>query len=108
MANSLIKGLALTLGGGIAVGLGIKIGQTSAPARYPEESIDFTPVLDRIEGVENRIVSVESQQATMAALADAHPMVIPSVQELEDQVKSQASVVEQLRAAIQHAVNRSD
>ena len=31
MANSLIKGLAITLGGGLAVGLGIKIGQSSAP-----------------------------------------------------------------------------
>jgi len=108
MANSLVKGLALTLGGGIAVGLGIKIGQTSVPSRRPEESIDFTPVLDRIEGVESRIITVESQQAAMAALAEAQPMVIPSVQELEDQVKSQASVVEQLRAAIQEAVTKHD
>jgi hypothetical protein len=49
MANSLIKGLAITLGGGLAVGLGIKIGQTSVPP--PQESVDFGPVLDRIEGV---------------------------------------------------------
>src|SRR5580704_11427547 len=76
MANSLMKGLALTLGGGLAVGLGIKIGQTSTPPAPPVETIDFGPVLDRIEGVENRIVTVET------ALREPGPMVIPSVQEL--------------------------
>ena len=109
MANSLIKGLALTLGGGLALGMGIKIGQGSAPSgRRPEESIDFTPVLDRIEGVENRIVSVESQQDALKALAESGPMLLPSVHDLEEQVKSQGSMVEQLRAAIQQSVIKHD
>jgi len=50
MASSLIKGLAITLGGGLAVGLGIKIGQSAATPTLPQESLDFGPVLDRIEG----------------------------------------------------------
>ena len=44
MANSLMKGLALTLGGGLAVGLGIKLGQSSMPPAPPVETIDFGPV----------------------------------------------------------------
>ncbi len=97
MANTLMKGLALTLGGGLAVGLGIKLGQNSAPPQAPMETIDFGPVLDRIEGVENRIVVVET------ALKEPGPMVIPSLQELEDRVHSQSSEVEALRAAFQRA-----
>ena len=102
MANSLMKGLALTLGGGIAVGLGIKIGQSSTPPAPPAETIDFGPVMDRIEGVENRIVTVET------ALKEPGPMVIPSVQELEDRVHAQSSEVEALRAAIQRATEAHD
>lgn len=108
MANSLIKGLALTLGGGLAVGLGIKIGQTSVPPLPPQESMDFGPVLDRIEGVENRIVSVESAHAALAALTESGPMFIPSVQELEERVNAHSSEVEALRAAIQLATQKHD
>ncbi len=108
MANSLIKGIALTLGGGLAVGLGIKIGQGTTPPPAPQETIDFGPVLDRIEGVENRIVSVESKHAALAALTEAGPMVIPSVQELEQRVQAHSSEVEALRAAIQRATEKHD
>lgn len=108
MANSLIKGLAMTLGGGLAVGLGIKIGQSSAPPPPAQESVDFGPVLDRIEGVENRIVSVESKHAALAAIAEAGPMMIPSVQDLEERVRSHSSEVEALRAAIQLATEKHD
>jgi hypothetical protein len=101
MANSLVKGLALTLGGGLAVGLGIKIGQSSTPAA-PVETIDFGPVLDRIEGVENRIVTVE------AAMKEPGPMVIPSLQELEERVNSQSNQVEALRAQFQRATEVHD
>ncbi len=97
MANTLVKGLALTLGGGLAVGLGIKLGQSSASTPPPVETIDFGPVLDRIEGVENRIVVVET------ALKDPGPMVIPSLHELEERVHTQSSEVEALRAAFQRA-----
>lgn len=108
MANSLIKGLALTLGGGLAVGLGIKIGQGTTPPPAPQETIDFGPVLDRIEGVENRIDGVEDAQAALAAMTEAGPMIIPSVQELEARVQAQSSEVEALRAAIQRATERHD
>jgi hypothetical protein len=102
MANSLMKGLAITLGGGLAVGLGIKIGQSAAPPALPVEQIDFGPVLDRIEGVENRIVVVET------AMKEPGPMFIPSVQDLEDRVHAQSSEVEALRAAIQRATEIHD
>jgi hypothetical protein len=109
MANSLIRGLALTLGGGLAVGLGIKIGQSSAPPLTPAEPVDFGPVLDRIEGVESRIGSVESAHAeAIAQLKDAGPMIIPSVHELEQQVQAQSNQVEALRAEIARAARKSD
>lgn len=85
----------------MAVGLGIKIGQSSTPAAVAEP-VDFGPVLDRIEGVENRIVTVET------ALKEPGPMVIPSLQELEDRVSSQVSQVEALRAAFQRATEVHD
>ncbi len=117
MANSLIRGLALTLGGGLAVGLGIKIGQSSAPSVAPSEPVDFGPVLDRIEGVESRIGSVESAHAeaiaqlhaeASAQLKEAGPMIIPSMQELEQRVQLQSSEVEALRAEILRAAKKSD
>jgi hypothetical protein len=109
MANSLIKGLAWTLGGGLAVGLGIKIGQSSAPPLAPAEAVDFGPVLDRIEGVESRIGSVESAHAeAIAQLKEAGPMIIPSVHELEQQVQAQSNQVEALRAEIARAARKSD
>jgi len=108
MANSIVKGLALTLGGGLAVGLGIKIGQTSVPPSPLQESVDFGPVLDRIEGVESRIVSMESAHAALAAFAESGPMMIPSVQELEERVQAHSSEVEALRAAIQRATEKHD
>jgi TolA-binding protein len=109
MANSVIKGLALTLGTGIAVGLGVKIGQSTMPPPPQPESVDLTPVLDRIEGVENRIVSVESSHASLAQkLTETGPMVIPSLQELEDKVRAHDSEVEALRAAIQRAGEKHD
>jgi hypothetical protein len=102
MANSLFKGLALTLGGGLAVGLGMKISQTSTPQRA-HEGVDLGPVLERIEGVENHIVSVESSHARLAASIENGRILNPSVQELEERVKVQDSEVEALRAAIQRA-----
>jgi hypothetical protein len=108
MANSRIKGLALTIGGGLAVGLGIKLGRSSVPPPSTQESVDFGPVLDRIEGVENRIVSVESAHAALAVLTEAGPMVIPSVQELGERVHAHSSEVEALRAAIQRATEKRD
>src|SRR5581483_11558013 len=69
---------------------------------------DFGPVLDRIEGVENRIGTVETAHATLAALTEQGPMIIPSVQELEARVNAHTSEVEALRAAIQTATARSE
>jgi hypothetical protein len=109
MANSVFKGLALTLGTGIAVGLGVKIGQSTMPPPPQPESVDLTPVLDRIEGVESRIVSVESSHASLAQkLTETGPMVIPSLLELEDKVRAHDSEVEALRAAIQRAGEKHD
>ena len=108
MASSLIKGLAITLGGGLAVGLGIKIGQSAVAPTLPQESLDFGPVLDRIEGVESRIINVESAQAALAALTESGPMLIPGVQELEQRVQAHSKEVDALRAAIQQTADKSD
>ncbi|MGI8991476.1 MAG: tetratricopeptide repeat protein [Bryobacteraceae bacterium] len=67
VASSLLKGLALTIGGGVALGVGIKIGQGG----FVQEPVDsesddgsaLDPVLDRLEGIESRIGHVESALA---------------------------------------------
>ena len=102
MASSLMKGLAITLGGSIAVGLGITIGQSSVPPAPPVETVDFGPVLDRIEGVENRIVTVET------VLKEPIPIFIPAIQELKERVHAHGSEVEALRAAIQRGTEIHD
>src|SRR4029077_8971845 len=98
--------------GGLAVGLGIRIGQSTAPQPAPQEAVDFGPVLDRIEGVETRIVGVETAHAAaqqaIAKLSEAGPMVIPSVHELEERVQAHSSEVEALRAAIQTASEKNN
>jgi tetratricopeptide (TPR) repeat protein len=102
MANSLVKGLALTLGGGLAVGLGIKIGQTSAPAAAPPEPFDMSPIADQMETLGNRINTVET------LLKDPSPLLIPTVQDLEQRIHSRDTEVEELRAAIQRASEQQD
>jgi TolA-binding protein len=94
MANSLIKGLALTLGGGLALGVGFKMGQGVAPVGDLPESPNLEPILDRLEKMETTVANVEQ------VLNAPSPMVLTPVLELQNQVKSQRSELESLRAQI--------
>src|SRR5258708_40192556 len=55
----LLKALAISFGGGLALGAGIRIGQASVKARPRSES-EVDPLLQRLDAVEGRIVRVES------------------------------------------------
>lgn len=59
MIKSLLKTLAISFGGGLALGAGLKLGQGSARERAGAE-VDLNPLLDRLDDVEDRIVKVES------------------------------------------------
>lgn len=59
MIKSLLKTLAISFGGGLALGAGIKLGQGPAKERGSAE-VDLNPLLDRLDDVEDRIVKVES------------------------------------------------
>jgi hypothetical protein len=94
MANSLIKGLAITLGGGLALGVGFKLGQGNAPVLDQPEPPNLDPILDRLEKVETTVASVEQ------VLNSPSPMVYTPAVELEDQVRSQGTELAALRAQI--------
>jgi TolA-binding protein len=108
MANSIIKGLALTFGGGIALGVGIKIGQSAAASRVPEtegtEDLVLEPVLDRLESVEGRIVQVETALAHPPAAPD---VVMPEVGILHQQIVTHDHELENLRNDIRTIDERS-
>jgi hypothetical protein len=70
--KGVLKALAISFGGGLALGAGIKIGQASvkAPSR-PESEVD--PLLRRLDAVEGRIVRVESSVRAQSSPGSVSP-----------------------------------
>lgn len=66
MIKSLLKTLAISFGGGLALGAGLKLGQGSAKERAGAE-VDLNPLLDRLDDVEDRIIKVESSVSSRPA-----------------------------------------
>ena len=73
----LLKALAISFGGGLALGAGIKIGQASVNTR-PRKQSDLDPLLQRLDAVEGRIVRVESSSRHPSPAASAPGVVAPN------------------------------
>ncbi len=58
--KGVLKALAISFGGGLALGAGIKIGQASVKARRPQSESEVDPLVQRLDAVEGRIVRMES------------------------------------------------
>jgi len=84
----------MTLGGGLALGVGFKLGQGNAPVLDQPEPPNLDPILDRLEKVETTVASVEQ------VLNSPSPMVYTPAAQLEDQVKNQGGELAALRAQI--------
>ncbi len=71
-----LKALAISFGGGLALGAGIKIGQASVNTRPRPESEAgplLNPLLRRLDAVEGRIVRVESSVRAQSSPATVAP-----------------------------------
>jgi uncharacterized coiled-coil protein SlyX len=91
MMKAVLKTLAISFGGGLALGAGIRLTQGPARTRREEPPVDLNPLLTRLQSVENRIVEMET--------------VTPAVSEntlaaFESRVASQLGDVEQLRGEV--------
>jgi hypothetical protein len=69
--KGVLKALAISFGGGLALGAGIKIGQASVKARPRSES-EVDPILQRLDAVEGRVVRVESSARVSPGIAAAN------------------------------------
>src|SRR5579863_5708617 len=67
MMKAVLKTLAISFGGGLALGAGIRLTQGPARGRREEPAVDLNPLLTRLQGVENRIVEMETVGAAPAA-----------------------------------------
>src|SRR5437762_7825039 len=70
----LLKALAISFGGGLALGAGIRIGQASVKARPRSES-EVDPLLRRLDAVEGRIVRVESSVRVHPTAGSVSPAI---------------------------------
>ena len=61
MMKSVLKTLAISFGGGLALGAGMRLAQGPAKGR-PEPRADLDPLLARLKNVESRIVEMESTE----------------------------------------------
>jgi uncharacterized coiled-coil protein SlyX len=91
MMKAVLKTLAISFGGGLALGAGIRLTQGPAKTRREEPPVDLNPLLTRLQSVENRIVEMET--------------VTPNVSEntlaaFESRVAAQLGEVEQLRGEV--------
>ncbi len=116
-ATSILKGLVLTVGGGVALGVGIRIGQGQAQeagGSGPDSGADLEPVLDRLHGIESRVGRMES-------VLTEHPVASPAASEattsgepihralgdFESRLSSQGSAVDSLRHDLRAIDERS-
>lgn len=106
MASSLLKGLALTVGGGVALAVGIKMGQGS-PAQPSSDAAgpSLEPVLDRLDVIESRMGQVESALAEAPVLDHESGHVVSG--HFENRLSSQVSEIETLRKDIRGVEQRS-
>ncbi|MDQ6700807.1 MAG: hypothetical protein M3Z36_11565 [Acidobacteriota bacterium] len=112
MSNSLLRGLAVTFGAGLAFGIGTKLGRNSTPKRT-DSILDLEPLVDRLDTIEDRIQSVEkrfsnpAQTAVPAAEHSAHEVPDRDFGELDARLSAQTRQLEDLRGEILTVESRS-
>ncbi len=109
MMKAVLKTLALSFGGGLALGAGIRLTQGSAKSRRSEpgvEGVDLDPLLARLKSVESRIVDMETVRVEPAA-AKPVPSVIPEkLAVFESRLAGQLTDLERLRGQVRRVDER--
>ncbi len=106
MMKSVLKTLAISFGGGLALGAGMRLAQGPAKASAPPINLD--PLLARLKDVESRIVEMETtEHAAPAASMPAPPVFVEkTLAAFESKLAAQLTDVEQLRGEIRHVDQR--
>jgi hypothetical protein len=73
--KGVLKALAISFGGGLALGAGIKIGQASVKARRSQSDSEVDPLVQRLDAVEGRIVRMESSVRIQPSAGTVSPGV---------------------------------
>jgi uncharacterized coiled-coil protein SlyX len=109
MMKAVLKTLALSFGGGIALGAGIRLTQGPAKSRRGEpgvEGVNLDPLLARLKSVESRIVNMETGRAEPAAVKPI-PSVIPEKLAIfESRLAGQLTDLERLRGHVRRVDER--
>ena len=101
MMKTVLKTLAITFGGGLALGAGFRLGQESHKSRK-DSNLEIDPLLSRLRSVENRIIQIETtaraaqHSASHAESATLAP-VAQTLAAFETKLAAQVSEVERLR-----------
>lgn len=109
MMKAVLKTLALSFGGGLALGAGIRLTQGPAKSRRGEpgvEGVNLDPLLARLKSVENRIVNMETVRVEPAAVKPV-PSVIPEkLAVFESRLAGQLTDLERLRGQVRRVDER--
>jgi len=100
MMKAVLKTLAISFGGGLALGAGIRLTQGPAKSRR-EPPVDLDPLLTRIQSVESRIVEMEAEPRFQPA-----PVAETTLAAFESKLAAQLEDVEQVRDGLHHVESR--
>jgi uncharacterized coiled-coil protein SlyX len=107
MMKSVLKTLAISFGGGLALGAGMRLAQGPAKDRS-EPRADLNPLLARLKNVESRIVEMESTEhaAPVASVPAPTAFAEKTLAAFESKLAAQLTDVEQLRVEIRQVDER--
>ena len=107
MMKSALKTLAISFGGGLALGVGMRLAQGPAKVRSAPH-VDLDPLLARLQDVESRIVEMESTERVARAAPIPAPAIFSEkvLAAFESRLAGQLTDVEQLRAQIRQVDER--
>jgi len=111
MIKAVLKTLAISFGGGLALGAGMRLTQGPARTRRPED-VNLDPLLGRLKSVEHRIVEIESaaraarEAPSLSSDAVSHDFTEQTLSAFESRLASHFSEVERLRNEVHRVEQR--
>ena len=105
MMKAVLKTLAISFGGGLALGAGIRLTQGPTKTRS-ESGPDLGPLLSRLKTVESRIVEMEADQRVSPAASATGHFPEKTLAAFESRLAGQLVDVEQMRGEIRRVDQR--